>query len=173
MASLVAQRVKRLPAVQETQVQSLHREDPLEKEMAMRSSTLAWKIPWQRSLVGYGPWGLEESDTTELLAFLLPSCFIIESGTWCFQLLLLNYVFLLLVKSGFVSLYFRPLLLSEYICIIIFLVGLVLVDRAAGLQSTFWVTSQEFILCYSCVSPNPIQAKGLESCLRKWVHRIA
>ena len=45
-ASLVAQRVKRLPAVQETWVQSLHREDPLEKEMATHSSTLAWKIPW-------------------------------------------------------------------------------------------------------------------------------
>ena len=42
----MAQRVKRLPAVQETWVQSLHREDPLEKEMATHSSTLAWKIPW-------------------------------------------------------------------------------------------------------------------------------
>ena len=45
-SSLVAQRVKRLPAVQETWVQSLSREDPLEKEMATHSSTLAWKIPW-------------------------------------------------------------------------------------------------------------------------------
>ena len=45
-ASLVAQTVKRLPAVQETQVQSLGWEDPLEKEMATRSRTLAWKIPW-------------------------------------------------------------------------------------------------------------------------------
>ena len=44
--SLVAQTVKRLPAMQETQVQSLGREDPLEKEMATHSSTLAWKIPW-------------------------------------------------------------------------------------------------------------------------------
>ena len=44
--SLVAQRVKRLPAMQETQVRSLGREDPLEKEMATHSSTLAWKIPW-------------------------------------------------------------------------------------------------------------------------------
>ena len=46
MDSQVAQRVKRLPAVQETRVQSLGREDPLEKEMATHSSTLAWKIPW-------------------------------------------------------------------------------------------------------------------------------
>ena len=42
----MAQTVKRLPAMQETQVQSLGWEDPLEKEMATHSSTLAWKIPW-------------------------------------------------------------------------------------------------------------------------------
>ena len=45
-ASLVAQMVKRQPAVQETWVQSLGWEDPLEKEMTTHSSTLAWKIPW-------------------------------------------------------------------------------------------------------------------------------
>ena len=44
-ASLVAQMVKNLPAMQETQVQSLGQEDPLEKEMATHSSTLAWSIP--------------------------------------------------------------------------------------------------------------------------------
>ena len=44
--SLVAQTVKRLPTMRETQVRSLGREDPLEKEMATHSSTLAWKIPW-------------------------------------------------------------------------------------------------------------------------------
>ena len=38
--------IKRLPAMRETQVRSLGREDPLEKEMAIHSSTLAWKIPW-------------------------------------------------------------------------------------------------------------------------------
>ena len=43
---LLAQRLKRLPPMQETQVQSLGREDPLEKEMAIHSSILAWKIPW-------------------------------------------------------------------------------------------------------------------------------
>ena len=46
MGSLVAQRLKRLPAVWETQVQSLGPEDPLEKEMATHSSTLAWEITW-------------------------------------------------------------------------------------------------------------------------------
>ena len=45
-SSLLAQMVKHLFAVPETWVQSLGREDPLEKEMATHSSTLAWKIPW-------------------------------------------------------------------------------------------------------------------------------
>ena len=45
-ASLVAQMVKNLPAMHETHVQSLGREDPLEKEMATHSCTLAWEIPW-------------------------------------------------------------------------------------------------------------------------------
>ena len=45
-ASLVAQEVKRLLAMRETQLPSLDQEDPLEKEMATHSSTLAWKIPW-------------------------------------------------------------------------------------------------------------------------------
>ena len=45
-SSLMARMVKRLPAVQEIWVQSLGPEDPLEKEMATHSSTLAWKIPW-------------------------------------------------------------------------------------------------------------------------------
>ena len=44
--SLVAQRLKRLPLMQETWVQSRGREDPLEKETATHSDTLAWKIPW-------------------------------------------------------------------------------------------------------------------------------
>ena len=45
-ASLVAQSVKNLPAMQETWVQSLGLEDPLEKELATHSSIPAWKIPW-------------------------------------------------------------------------------------------------------------------------------
>ena len=45
-ASLVAQRLKRLPAMRETWVRSLGQEDPLEKEMATYSSILAWRIPW-------------------------------------------------------------------------------------------------------------------------------
>ena len=49
-ASLVAQMVKNLPAMQETQVQSLGQEDPLEKEMATHSCILAWRIPWTEEL---------------------------------------------------------------------------------------------------------------------------
>ena len=45
-SSLVAQMVKNLCAMQETQVRSLGRDDPLEKGMATHSSTLAWEIPW-------------------------------------------------------------------------------------------------------------------------------
>ena len=52
--SLVAQMVKRLPAMWDTGVRSLGREDPLEKGMANLSSTLAWKIPWMEE-----PGGLE------------------------------------------------------------------------------------------------------------------
>ena len=47
----MAQRVKRLPAMRETRVQSPGQEDPLEKEMATHSSTLAWKIPWSEEPV--------------------------------------------------------------------------------------------------------------------------
>ena len=45
-AFLVAQMVKNLPAMQETQVKSLGREDPLEEEVAIHSTVLAWRIPW-------------------------------------------------------------------------------------------------------------------------------
>ena len=52
LASLVAQRVKRLPAMQETWVRSLGVEDRLEKEMAAYSRILAWKTPWMKKLGG-------------------------------------------------------------------------------------------------------------------------
>ena len=60
-ASLIAQLVKNLPAVQETGVWSLGREDSLKKEMATHSSTLAWRIPWTEE--PGSPWGCKESDT--------------------------------------------------------------------------------------------------------------
>ena len=65
-ASLVAQMVKHLPEMQETRVQSLGQEDPLEEEMATPSSTLAWKIPWMEE-PGRVRGVHIESDTTERL----------------------------------------------------------------------------------------------------------
>ena len=86
--SLIAQSVKKLPAMQETHIRFLGREDPLEKGMATHFSILAWRIlKWvampfsrgwqptsvflpgeshgQRRLVGYGPWGHKKSEPTE------------------------------------------------------------------------------------------------------------
>ena len=59
--SLVAQMVKNLPRMWETRIQSLGREDPLEKEMATHSSTLAWRIPWR-----------EEPDVLQSMEFSRP-----------------------------------------------------------------------------------------------------
>ena len=67
-ASLAAQMVKNLPAMQETRVQSLGQDDPLEKGMATHSSILAWRIPCTKETGGYSPWGGKESDTTEQLS---------------------------------------------------------------------------------------------------------
>ena len=55
-ASLVAQLVKNLPAMQETPVQFLGWEDLLEKKLATHSSILAWRIPRKGILAGYSPW---------------------------------------------------------------------------------------------------------------------
>ena len=57
--SLVAHRLKHLPTMQETWVQPLGREDPLEKEMAAHSSVLAWKIPWMEEPGGLQSMGLQ------------------------------------------------------------------------------------------------------------------
>ena len=62
--------VKCLPTMQETQVQPLGQEDPLEKEMATHSSILPGKSHGRSSLVGYCPWGCKESDRTERLHYL-------------------------------------------------------------------------------------------------------
>ena len=64
-ASIIAQSVRNLPAVRETQVRSLSQEDPLEKEMETQSSTLAWKIPWTEKHGRLQSNGLAESDTTK------------------------------------------------------------------------------------------------------------
>ena len=56
---LVAQMVKSLPAMRETWVQSLAREDPLEKQIATHSSVLAWRIPWTEEPGGLQSMGLQ------------------------------------------------------------------------------------------------------------------
>ena len=63
-ASLVAQMVKCLPAMWETWVQSLCRQDPLEKEMATHSSTFAWKIQWTEEPCRLQSMGVAELDMT-------------------------------------------------------------------------------------------------------------
>ena len=57
--------VKNPPAIQETRVQSVGQEDPLEKGMAIHSSILAWRIPWTEEPGRPQSWGHTESDTTE------------------------------------------------------------------------------------------------------------
>ena len=58
-AFLMAQTAKNLPAMQETQVQSLGQEDPLKEEMATHSSLLAWRIPWTEKPGGLQSMGLQ------------------------------------------------------------------------------------------------------------------
>ena len=69
LASLIAQSVKNLPAMQETWVRALGWEDPLEKEMAIHSSTVAWKIPWTEQPGTLQSMGRKELDMTERLHF--------------------------------------------------------------------------------------------------------
>ena len=63
--------VKNPPPMQETWVQSLGWDDPLENGMATHSSIRAWRIHGQRSLVGYSTWGCKELDMTEQLSLFV------------------------------------------------------------------------------------------------------
>ena len=63
----MAQTVKNLPAVQETWVQSLSWEEPLEKEVATQSVILSWEFPWTEESGQLSLWGRKESDATEQL----------------------------------------------------------------------------------------------------------
>ena len=71
----MAQTAMNPPTMQETRVQSLDREDPLEKEMATHSRILACRIPWTKDPGWLSPWGHKESNTTECLTISL-SCHI-------------------------------------------------------------------------------------------------
>ena len=68
LASLVAQMVKNLPAVQETQVRLLEQKDPWRREWQPTPVFLPGEFQEQRSLVGYNPWGRREPDTAECLS---------------------------------------------------------------------------------------------------------
>ena len=81
--------VKCLSTMQETRVQSLGWEEPLEKEMAIHSRTIVWKSHGQKSLVGYSPWGRKESDMTERLhycSFLLEKAMAPHSSTLAWKI---------------------------------------------------------------------------------------
>ena len=74
IASLVAQMVKNLPAVQETQVQSLGREDPPEKGMATHFSFLAWRIPWTEEPGWLQSIALQSQTWLSIFHFIADSC---------------------------------------------------------------------------------------------------
>ena len=77
-ASLVAQRLRHLPGMRETRVRSLGREDPLAKEMAPHSSTLAWRIPWREEpgrLQSMGSKRVGHDWATSLSLFTFTFCF--------------------------------------------------------------------------------------------------
>ena len=75
-ASLVAQKVRNPPVIQETGIQSLGWEDPPEAGLTTHSGLLAWRFPWTEELHGSSPWGHPESDTAEQLTALRSSVYI-------------------------------------------------------------------------------------------------
>ena len=74
----MAHMVKNLPTMQETWVQSLGREDPLEKGMATNTSILAWRIPWTEEPGGLQSMCCKESDMTEPLSLSLSAYYMIS-----------------------------------------------------------------------------------------------
>ena len=101
--SLVAQMVKRLPTMRETGVQSLGWEDPLEKEMATHSSTLAWRTPWREEPGRLLFHGVTKSrtrlgDFTSLSPPVLAG--VVPSMTPSLMRILYTYFFLLLLPVG-------------------------------------------------------------------------
>ena len=85
---VVAQMLKSLPAMHETQVWSLGREDSLEKGMATHSNILAWRIPWTGGLTGYSPWGCRHNwatntFTSHIILFLLLFLFLSPPVSHC------------------------------------------------------------------------------------------
>ena len=105
-ASLVAQMVKNLPPMQETWVQSLGQEDPLEKEMATHSSILAWRIPWTEEPGGpqfMGSQRVGHDWTTNTFTFIFAYIFPFTSEMYTFL------CFYVAVKCPFISIYRTPI----------------------------------------------------------------
>ena len=82
LASLVVQTVKNLPVMQKNQVQSLGQEDPLESEMAIQSSILAWRIPWTEEPRGLQSMGSQRQGTSKQLTLALSLKFSISLGKY-------------------------------------------------------------------------------------------
>ena len=80
---IIQKRLKHLPPMQETWVQSLGRDDPLDKEMVTHSSIFAWRIPWSEEPGELQSMGWKESDMTEGLHFTS-----LHSSWWCFEFFL-------------------------------------------------------------------------------------
>ena len=79
----MAQRLKRLPAMRETWVQSLGQEDPLEKEMATHSSILAWRIPWMEESGGLQSMGSQTEAQREQDRMKRNGCFLPRMTSGC------------------------------------------------------------------------------------------
>ena len=80
--SLVAQMLKHLPAIQETQVLFLGREDPLEKAIVTHSGTLAWKIPWTEEPGGLQSMVSKSRTRLSDFTFFLHHCVSLSSATF-------------------------------------------------------------------------------------------
>ena len=122
-ASLMAQRLKRLPAMQETWVRSLGWEDPLEKEMATHSSILAWRIPWAEE-----PGGLQSTGLQRVRHDWAPSLSIfITSGFKNFfnfsklnEGIIFSFLFWYILKNCFWGWTFIFLMFFGYFCLLHF-----------------------------------------------------
>ena len=109
-ASLVAQLVKNLPAMQEIQVWLLGWEDSLEKGMATHSSILACRIPWTEKSGGLQSMGLQESDTTKRLNHQ-QNC-VITKKTYFFKIVLFTISIFFLTSSWLSTQFFLALYLA-------------------------------------------------------------
>ena len=107
--SLVTQMAKHLPAMQETQVQLLGQADPLEKEMATHSSTLAWKIPWMEEpgrLQSMGSLWVGRDGTTSLILGLVNCVIYINVICFLFLFVIINFKFWSILLRGILGVKF-------------------------------------------------------------------